>query len=61
MVKEAKENSWIEFGEETESIYQRSNHRFWKVLKNIRGKYDKQVRSVKNRNNILVTKTAEHV
>jgi cytochrome c556 len=58
-VKEAKENSWIEFGEEMESNYQRNNHRFWKVLKSIRGKYGKQVRSVKNRNNVLVTKTAE--
>jgi hypothetical protein len=58
-LKEAKENSWIEFGEETESNYQRNNHRFWKVLKSIRGKYGKQVRSVKNRNNVLVTKSAE--
>jgi hypothetical protein len=57
-VKEAKENSWIEFGEETESNYQRNNHRFWKILKGIRGKYGKQVRSVKDRNDVLVTKTA---
>jgi hypothetical protein len=38
---------------------QRNNHRFWKVMKSIRGKYGKQVRSVKNRNDVLVTKTAE--
>jgi hypothetical protein len=54
-----QKNSWIEFGEETESNYQRNNHRFGKVLKSIREKYGKQVRSVENRNDVLVTKTAE--
>jgi hypothetical protein len=35
-VKEAKEN-WIEFGQETKSIYQSNNHRFWRALKVLEG------------------------
>ncbi|XP_039281823.1 uncharacterized protein LOC120350854 [Nilaparvata lugens] len=49
----AKKQSWKEFGERIEHDFSHDNKKFWKLIRHLRGKYSKKVRSVKDSQNKL--------
>ena len=59
VVKEAKQKSWEEWGNKVEETYTKDHRQFWKLIKNLRGRYGKPVRSMKDENNVIQTETNE--
>ena len=59
IVKEAKQQTWIDFGNNLEEKYHTNNKEFWNVINGLRGKRSKGIRNIKDKNNILKTKTGE--
>ena len=58
-VKEAKAKSWEAFGNKIQENFRNNKREFWMMLKGLRNKRCKGVRSVKDKNNLLKTKTTE--
>jgi hypothetical protein len=55
VIREAKADSWVQFGNEVEELFGEDKRKFWTIIKSLRGKYGRRVRSVKNRENKLET------
>ncbi|XP_039291249.1 uncharacterized protein LOC120352957 [Nilaparvata lugens] len=54
-VREAKAKTWEEFGQNLEEKYNKDNKIFWKMVKGLRGRRVKEVRSIRNGDGILVS------
>jgi hypothetical protein len=59
VIREAKADLWMQFGNEVEERFGEDKRKFWSIIKNLRGKYRKKVRSVKNRENKLETEATK--
>jgi hypothetical protein len=59
VISEAKADSWVQFGNEVEERFGEDKRKFWSIIKSLRGKYGKRVRSVKNRENKLETEATK--
>jgi hypothetical protein len=49
VIREAKADSWVQFGNEVEERFGEDERKFWSIIKSLRGKYGKRIRIVKNR------------
>jgi hypothetical protein len=59
VIREAKADSWVQFGNEVEERFAEVKRKFWGIIKSLRGKYGKRGRSVKNRENKLETEATK--
>jgi hypothetical protein len=59
VMREAKADSWVQFGNEAEERFGEDERKFWSIIKSLRGKYGKRIRIIKNQENKLETETTK--
>ncbi|XP_039298401.1 uncharacterized protein LOC120354782 [Nilaparvata lugens] len=59
IVREAKCQSWEEFGEKIQATYTENRKQFWSIVEGLRGRRVKPVRNIRNRDGVLISKQEE--
>ena len=54
-MRQSKEKCWEEFGNEVEENYQHNPRKFWQIVKSLKGKFGKRVKSVADETGKIVT------
>lgn len=54
-VREAKKNSWRDFGEQITEMHKTDNRKFWTKIKRLRGNKRKEIKAIRNKSNQLQT------
>jgi hypothetical protein len=59
VIRDAKADSWVQFGNEMEEHFGEDKRKFWSIIKSLRGKYGKRVKGVKNQEKKLETEATK--